>query len=168
MAKKLFFLCSILVAAIFSLQACTYNAQHSVSPPQTYLRVKVCDLRENELEGVRVTVLEQNLVFYTDPIGRTPKILMENRVDETADAAGGNWFCVTLIFEKQGYVPTVLYRCVVTRGAFRDGATVHLLTREQTSSPFVTLVEAPPDAWTEQLLQDLADSARGKSASFPC
>lgn len=129
----------------------TRNTQTYSEVEQSYLRVKVVDLNGNGIHNAKVTVCEQNVSFFTDNNGFSPQIsivTMPNGIDATVT----DWFCVTVLIQKENYVNTVVFNCVLYSNEER-GLTVKVYEKDESSLDFVCYVENPPQSYIEQLFE---------------
>ena len=125
--------------------------------PVTALQVTVKDLLGRAVEGATVTIAESGESFTTDSAGKTPVMtvpFLETPLTKTVD---GGFSFVTVVVTRQGYVDYILYNCLVYRSRTRCGPSITLFTVTQTSSPFVSTVEVPPEDWTKEFLRYIKD-----------
>ena len=125
--------------------------------PVTALQVTVKDLLGRAVEGATVTIAESGESFTTDSAGKTPVMtvpFLETPLTKTVD---GDFSFVTVVVTRQGYVDYILYNCLVYRSRTRSGPSITLFTVTQTSSPFVSTVEVPPEDWTKEFLRYITD-----------
>ena len=159
-----------LAAALLIGSVCIFNFRHAdtVSSETTSVRFRITDLGGNALARAEVVLPEQDLVFYTDNNGYTPKILIPVSLNGLSEKLDTDWFPVTVYARCEGYVPTILFHCILYRSRFRDGPTIRLFTPQETSAPYVAIVETPPDDWTEEFLNGNSEFSKVKdTVSIP-
>lgn len=154
MRKKLSFIIAAVVAislAIANIIVVSNAANLEIPPIITSVRIKVTDTNNTAIKNAKVIILDDDIYFYTDNNGFTPIIdvvFVPNKLD-----ANANWSTISILIIKDGYVPTLLYDCVIYNGRVRNGPTITMLTPSQTQSKIITIVETPPDEWTEKLIE---------------
>lgn len=117
---------------------------------KTYLKVTVVDLDGAPVHNAQVTV--SGNTFNTDNKGLSPAMELDNPTncyDETIT----EWRTVTVVVQKKGYAPAVVFNCVVYEGQTRK-LTVKLYDADGSDLPYVTYVESPPNSYVKQLLTD--------------
>ena len=155
--KRRFRWLPFLVVALCSGGICTFNFQHAhpVGTETTSVRFRVTDLNDHPLFHAEVSLPEHDLTFFTDNNGYTPKISLPVTQSGLSEKLNTDWFPVTVCARRDGFVPTVLFHCILYRSRFRDGPTLRLFSQAETSAPFVAIVETPPDDWTKDFLTHL-------------
>ncbi|MCM1195317.1 MAG: hypothetical protein NC332_05235 [Firmicutes bacterium] len=139
---------SILAAVMAVLSAVEFSSDVVVSADKTYVKVTVVDLDGNPVHNAKVNV--GGTEFYTDNKGMSPSIeiaQMVNCYDENVT----EWFTATVTARKDGYVPAIVFNCVVYSGQTRK-LTVKIYPDDASELPYVAYVESPPDDYVKTLL----------------
>ncbi len=118
---------------------------------QTKLRVQVLDLDGQAVHNAKVTVAETGASFNTDNKGMSPQIEVGELIN-SYDKNISDWFCVTVKIEKDGFVDTVIFNCVLYSGQVRN-LTVKTYKQDDSSLPYVCYVESPPDSYIKGLFE---------------
>ena len=139
---------AILVVVVGVLAAVDANANAAVAVSNTYIKVAVVDLNGAPVHNAKVTVGEVS--FYTDNKGLSPSIELAT-LSNSYDASITEWGTVTVKVEKDGFVPTFVFNCVVYNGQTRK-LTVKTYTKDGSELPYVSYVESPPDDYIKSLL----------------
>ncbi|MCH5159648.1 MAG: hypothetical protein J1F66_02220 [Clostridiales bacterium] len=139
---------AILVVVVSVLAAVDANSNMAVAVANTYIKIAVVDLDGSPVHNAKVTVGEVS--FYTDNKGLSPSIELAT-LSNSYDAAITEWGTVTVVVEKDGYVPTFVFNCVVYNGQTRK-LTVRTYTQDGSELPYVSYVESPPDGYVQELL----------------
>lgn len=140
---------TIILLLILNITAASKAAVISLPIYKTSIRIKVIDTNNKAIKNAKVTILDDNIFFYSDNNGLTPIIEVTfniNRLDNNA-----NWSTISIFITKDGYASTLLYDCIIYKDRMRDGPTITMLTTNQTQSSVVTIVESPPDEWVNNL-----------------
>ena len=143
----LFCACIVLLTTVLLLPWTTYTFSPQESSTNL-LKVSVCDLEGKPLQNATVTVLETGQKFLCDNQGRSP--LFEIETQENHYGRNLDWFLVTLLIEKEGYVNTAIVNCVIYVNQTRQ-LTVKMYQADQSALPFVCLVESPPETFLQSL-----------------
>ena len=136
----------IIVMGVLAAVDATNNVFVSVS--NTYIKIAVVDLDGAPVHNAKVSVGE--LVFYTDNKGYSPSVEL-NTITNSYDSAITDWGTVTVVVEKDGFVPTFVFNCVVYIGQTRK-LTVKAYTKDGSALPYVSYVESPPDDYLKGLI----------------
>ena len=139
---------AILAVVVGVLAAVDANSNMAVAVANTYIKIAVVDLDGSPVHNAKVTVGEVS--FYTDNKGLSPSIELAT-LSNSYDATITDWGTVTVVVEKEGYVPTFVFNCVVYNGQTRK-LTVKTYTQDGSELPYVSYVETPPDGYVQQLL----------------
>lgn len=140
---------AILVVVVGVLAAVDANANAAVAVSNTYIKVAVVDLNGAPVHNAKVTVGEVS--FYTDNKGLSPSIELAT-LTNSYDASISEWGTVTVKVEKDGFVPTFVFNCVVYNGQTRK-LTVKTYAEDSSELPYVCYVESPPDGFVQGLLE---------------
>lgn len=103
----------------------------------------------NVVHNAKIKV--QGQTFYTDNNGLSPSVQLSS-LTNSYDGNITNWYTVNVVVEKEGFVPAVLFNCVVYSGSTRK-LTVRLYASDSSDLPFVSYVESPPDDFVQQLIK---------------
>ena len=139
---------AILVVIVGVLSAVDANNNVAVAVTNTSIRVAVVDLNGAPVHNAKVTVGEAS--FFTDNKGLSPSIELAT-LSNSYDAAITEWGTVTVVVEKDGFVPTFVFNCVVFNGQTRK-LTVKTYAQDGSELPYVSYVETPPDGYVQNLL----------------
>ena len=139
---------AILAVVVGVLAAVDANSNMAVAVANTYIKIAVVDLDGSPVHNAKVTVGEVS--FYTDNKGLSPSIELAT-LSNSYDATITDWGTVTVVVEKEGYVPTFVFNCVVYNGQTRK-LTIKTYTQDGSELPYVSYVETPPDGYVQQLL----------------
>ena len=139
---------AILVSVMGVLVAVDASGDVAVAVTNTFIKVAVVDLDGTPVHNAKVTV--GGLSFYTDNKGLSPSIELAT-ISNSYDSAITEWGTVTVLVEKDGYVPTFVFNCVVYNGQTRK-LTVKTYTQDGSELPYVSYVETPPDDYAQKLL----------------
>ena len=139
---------AILVVVIGALAAVDAANNVSVSVSNTFIKVAVVELDGTPVHNAKVTV--GKVSFYTDNKGLSPSIELAT-ISNSYDSSITEWGTVTVLVEKDGYVPTFVFNCVVYNGQTRK-LTVKTYTQDGSELPYVNYVESPPDDYVQGLL----------------
>lgn len=115
----------------------------------TSVRVTVVDLSDTPVHNAQVSVLGQT--FNTDNYGCSPVIELAN-LENSYDKSIADWFTANVVVKKDGYVPAVVFNCVLYKGQNRK-LTVIIYPADQSELPFVCYVESPPSSYVKQLVE---------------
>lgn len=116
---------------------------------KTYIKVTVVDENGIPVHNAQITVNGQS--FFTDNKGVSPAIELTeltNCYDENIAA----WRTTTVIAQKDGYVPSIVFNCVVYDAQTRK-LTVKIYQKDSSELPCVTYVESPPEDYVKSLLK---------------
>ena len=139
---------AILVVVIGALAAVDASNSVSVSVANTCVKVAVVDLDGAPVHNAKVSVGQG--CFYTDNKGLSPSIELAT-ISNSYDATITEWGTVTVIVQKEGYVPTFVFNCVVYAEQTRK-ITIKIYTLDGSELPYVSYVEAPPNDYAQGLL----------------
>ena len=139
---------AILVVVVGVLAAVDTSRNVAVAVSNTFIKIAVVDLNGSPVHNAKVTVGEAS--FYTDNKGLSPAIELAT-ITNNYDATISEWGTITVIVEKDGFVPTFVFNCVVYNGQTRK-LTVKTYTQDGSELPYVSYVEAPPDDYVQKLL----------------
>lgn len=139
---------AILAVVISVLAAVDAKSDMAVAVSNTYIKIAVVDLDGAPVHNAKVTV--GGVSFYTDNKGLSPSIELTT-LTNCYDSAITEWGTVTVMVEKDGYVPTFVFNCVVYNGQTRK-LTVKTYTQDGSELPYVSYVETPPDGYVQGLL----------------
>lgn len=140
---------SILAMVLVILTAVDKANDITVSATNTSLKVYVVDLNNMPVHNAKVTVNGQS--FYTDNKGLSPAIevlTITNCYDDTIS----EWGTVNVRIEKENFVPTFVFNCVVYCEQTRR-LTVKIYGVDSSDLPYVNYVESPPDSYIKNLLE---------------
>lgn len=136
------FACIMLFCCVlFSFSACKKNDL------TTSVQFCVTDLGGIPIKNAVVTVKEDNIVNLTDEEGNTPQFLVavaHNSINKNED-----WFGVTVTVTAEGYVPMVIFNCIVYESKTRQ--VVVRLFDDDGTLPYAAYVEIP----TEEIIRKL-------------
>ena len=139
----------ILAAVMGTLIAVDASSQTAMAVTNTFVKVAVVDLDGAPVHNAKVTVGEES--FYTDNKGLSPSIELATLYN-SYDAAITEWGTVTVKVEKDGFVPTFVFNCVVYNGQTRK-LTVKTYAQDGSELPYVSYVETPPEDYVKQILE---------------
>lgn len=139
---------SILAMVIVVLSAVDSAYNVSVSATDTYIKIAVVDLTNAPVHNAKVTVGEQS--FLTDNKGLSPSIELA-QFTNSYDSSIAEWGTVTVVIEKDGYVPSFVFNCIVYNGQTRN-LTVKIYDKDASELPYVSYVESPPDDYIQSIL----------------
>ena len=135
-----------IVVGVFS--AIDASSNMAVAVANTYIKIAVVDLEGAPVHNAKVTVGEVG--FYTDNKGLSPSIELATLCN-SYDASITEWGTVTVKVEKDGYVPTFVFNCVVYNEQTRK-LTVKIYAQDASELPYVSYVESPPDGYIQDIL----------------
>ena len=141
---------AILVSVLGVLIAVDASKNVAVAVSNTYIKVAVVDLDGVAVHNAKVTVGEQS--FYTDNKGMSPSIELTTMVN-CYDSSITEWGTVTVLIEREGFVPTFVFNCVVYGGDTRK-LTVKIYAQDGSELPYVSYVESPPGDYIQKLLSE--------------
>ncbi len=154
--KKRFYFVSILILGVLVLANIYSTAQYLLgSPaPTAKVRFKVVDvLTRLPVCGACVCIPEGEIYTYTDDKGNTPLIEVPVIADRSFDNIHKRDFgLITVIIYKENYVDHIMMNITVREKEVRQGITVALFPRQESSPPFVSVVETPDDKWIKELI----------------
>lgn len=139
----------ILSMVMVVLVAVDTASEMTANTVQASIRVTVVDLEGNVVHNAKIKV--QGQTFYTDNNGLSPSVQLSS-LTNSYDGNITNWYTVNVVVEKEGFVPAVLFNCVVYSGSTRK-LTVRLYASDSSDLPFVSYVESPPDDFVQQLIK---------------
>lgn len=116
---------------------------------KTALKVYVLDLEDKGVHNAKVTIKGSGTSFNTDNKGISPAIEVSS-VENYLDPLETEWFCITVLVEKKGYVNTVIVNCVIYTGQTRS-LTVRIYSDDGSGLPVVCYVESPPQDYLQKL-----------------
>ncbi len=122
----------------------------TVAANNTHIKITVVDLNNNPVHNAKVTVSGKS--FYTDNNGYSPSIELQDLLN-SYDADIKEWGTVTVVVEKDGFVPSVVVNCVAYSGQTRK-LTVKMYCIDESELPYVCYVESPPDDYLKTLLNN--------------
>ena len=140
---------AILLVVVGVLAAVDANSDVAVAVTNTYIKIAVVDLDGAPVHNAKVTVGEVS--FYTDNKGLSPSIEITS-LSNSYDVSITEWGTVTVKVEKDGFVPTFVFNCVVYNGQTRK-LTVKTYTQDGSELPYVSYVETPPDDYVKGQLK---------------
>lgn len=141
---------SVLAAIVLVLSVVDVADNVSTSGDDVLLKVTVVDLDGAPVHNAVVSVDGQS--FFTDNKGNSPSILLA-AVTNCYDSSLSEWGTVTVSIQKEGYVPAIIFNCVVYSGNSRK-LTVKIYPDDGSELPYVSYVESPPDDYVRQLLSN--------------
>ena len=141
---------SILAMVIVILSAVDKASDVTVTNTDTYVRVAVVDINDVPVHNAKITIGQQS--FYTDNKGLSPSIEL-TQFTNCYDSRITDWGTVTVVIEREGYTPTLVFNCVVYLGQTRK-LTVKVYPRDASELPYVSYVESPPDDYVKSLIND--------------
>lgn len=115
---------------------------------KTFVKVTVVDESGQPVHNAQVTVNGQS--FFTDNKGLSPNIEAVG-LTNCYDADISQWHTTNVIVKKDGYVPSIVFNCVVYHAETRR-LTVKIYRQDASELPCVTYVESPPDDYVKSLL----------------
>jgi len=141
----------VALAAVLSVLAVVdrNNAEIKTAKTDTFVRVTVVDLDGMPVHKAQVSVCGET--FFTDNKGLSPSIQLtklENNFDNTVT----DWHTVNVVIKKEGYVPTVMFNCVVYDKQTRK-ITVKIYPADASDLPYVCYVESPPDEYVKEAIK---------------
>lgn len=139
---------AILAVVVGVFMAVDASSKAAVAVANTYIKIAVVDLDGLPVHNAKVTVGEVS--FFTDNKGLSPSIELATLCN-SYDAMITEWGTVTVKVEKDGYVPTFVFNCVVYNEQTRK-LTVKIYTQDASELPYVTYVESPPDGYIQGIL----------------
>jgi hypothetical protein len=122
------------------------------SPPQGKLRICVLDgMLDTPVVSAKITVPETGESFYTGENGMTPfiplPVIKDPEYEKLLPSEEGR---LTVIVRAEGYTPYLLLYARIAPGCER---TIDVLLFEDDGTlPVFTVIEAPPAAWSEELV----------------
>lgn len=119
------------------------------SASKTYIKVTAVDLDGNPVHNAQVTV--NGNTFNTDNKGLSPAMELSS-LTNCYDDAIAEWKTVTVVVKRDGYVPALVFNCVVYVGQTRK-LTVKLYPVDGSNLPYVSYVESPPDEYIQGLIK---------------
>jgi hypothetical protein len=154
--KKRFYFISILILGVLTIANIYSTAQYLLgSPaPTAKVRLKVVDvLTRLPVSGACVCIPEGEIYACTDDRGNTPLIEVPVIADHTFDNIyKRNFGLITVIVYKENYVDHIMMNITVRENEVRQGITVALFPRQESSPPFVSIVETPDENWVKELI----------------
>ena len=138
----------ILAAVMGALAVVDVSNNVAVAVTNTYIKVAVVELDGSPVHNAKVTVAGAS--FYTDNKGLSPSIELATLAN-SYDATITDWGTVTVVVEKDGYVPTFVFNCVVYNSQTRK-LTVKIYSQDGSELPYVSYVETPPEDYLRNLL----------------
>ena len=139
---------AILAVVVGVFMAVDASSKAAVAVVNTYIKIAVVDLDGAPVHNAKVTVGEVS--FYTDNKGLSPSIELVTLCN-SYDATITEWGTVTVKVEKDGFVPTFVFNCVVFNEQTRK-LTVKIYPQDASELPYVTYVESPPDGYIQGIL----------------
>ncbi|MCM1289174.1 MAG: hypothetical protein NC132_00740 [Corallococcus sp.] len=141
----------VILAAVLSVLAVTdrNNAEIKTAKTDTCVRLNVTDLDGNPVHNAKVTVCGET--FFTDNKGLSPSIQIldpQNAFDNNVT----DWHTVDVIIKKDGYVPTIMFNCVVYDKQTRK-ISVKIYPLDASDLPYVCYVESPPDDFVKDMIK---------------
>lgn len=140
---------AILAVVVGVLAAVDASSNMAVAVTNTYIKVAVVDLDGVPVHNAKVTV--GGTSFYTDNKGLSPSVELAT-LSNSYDSSITEWGTVTVVVEKEGFVPTFVFGCVVYSGQTRK-LTVKTYPKDTSELPYVSYVESPPDDYIKGLLK---------------
>ena len=125
------------------------NAEVKTAKTDTFVRVTVLDLDGMPVHNAQVTVFGET--FFTDNKGLSPTIQLA-KLENSFDANISQWHTVNIVIKKDGYVPTIMFNCVVYDRQTRK-ITVKIYPTDGSDLPYVCYVESPPDDFVKDLIK---------------
>ena len=141
----------VMLAAILSVLAAVDRSNIGVqtSVADTCVRVTVLDLYGNVVPDAEVKVYDES--FLTDGNGASSSIKIAKLINSYDDSIT-EWYTVNLVIIKDGYVPTVMFNCIVYRGKTRN-ISVKIYPEDASDLPYVSYVESPPDDYVREIIK---------------
>lgn len=141
----------VILAAVLSVLAVVdrNNEQVQTTKSDTYVRLTVMDLDGNPVQNAQVTVCGQT--FFTDNKGLSPSIKI-TELENAFDRNVTDWHTVDVVIKKEGYVPTVMFNCVVYHNQTRK-ISVKIYPADASDLPYVSYVENPPDEYVKEIIK---------------
>lgn len=158
--KKIKFIAFVIVLLALALCYSGCDKEHITNKNITALKIKVVDVGGNPVQKAKITVVENNISFFTDNNGLSPTI--EIQISKTALNVNQNWSTVTIVVSHDSFASTILFNCVVYDNQIRDDLTIRLFKLEQSQLPYAAIVEVPPDEFIRNLLDDKNDTSQKK------
>ena len=141
---------SVLAIVIATLLLVDKGAAKDVAANnKTYIKVTVVDLDGSPIHNAQVTV--GGATFYTDNKGMSPAIEIDS-LTNCYDGEISEWGTVTVIAQKSGYAPAIVFNCVVYAGQTRK-LTIKAYPTDNSDLPYVTYVESPPDSYVKEIIK---------------
>ena len=144
-------ICASILLLAFSV-AFSYDMQSLAKGQSNTLKLRITDTNNQPVHNAKITIKETGKFFFTDENGISPNMqidFLKNVYDENVNS----WFCVTLLIEKQGFVNTVVFNCVVFCNTKRD-FNVKIYQQDESDLPFVCYVESPPKNFINDLFSN--------------
>ena len=116
----------------------------------TLLRVTVLDLDNQPVNNAQITVEGES--YFTDSKGLSSTIQLRS-LNNCYDSNISDWYTVNVRVQGNGYVPAMVFNCVVYNGQTRR-LTVRLYKKDASNLPYVCYVESPPSDYVKSLLGD--------------
>lgn len=139
---------SLLAMVMVVLLAIDKASSVAVAAPKTYVKVTVIDLDGKPVHKAKVSV--GNQTFFTDNKGLSSSIELTD-LTNCYDSAITEWHTATVIVTAEGYVPSIVFNCVLYDGQTRK-LTVKAYPVDSSELSHVSYVESPPDEYVKSLL----------------
>lgn len=141
----------VLLSAVLSVLAVVdrNNAEIKTAQTDTYVRLTVLDLDGIPVHNAQVSVCGET--FFTDNKGLSPSIQV-TKLKNSFDNSVTDWHTVDIVIKKEGYVPTVMFNCVVYDKQMRK-ITVKIYPTDASDLPYVCYVESPPDDFVKNVVK---------------
>lgn len=141
----------VILAAVLSVLAVVdrSNEQVQTVKSDTFVRLTVVDLDGNPVHNAEVTVCGET--FFTDNKGLSPSIKI-TKLENAFDKNVTEWYTVDVVIKKEGYVPTVMFNCVVYDNQTRK-ISVKIYPTDASDLPYVCYVESPPDEFVKDVIK---------------
>lgn len=141
----------VLLSAVLSVLAVVdrNNAEIKTAQTDTYVRLTVLDLDGIPVHNAQVSVCGET--FFTDNKGLSPSIQV-TKLKNSFDNSVTDWHTVDIVIKKEGYVPTVMFNCVVYDKQTRK-ITVKIYPTDASDLPYVCYVESPPDDFVKNVVK---------------
>lgn len=146
--KNVAFSLAILAMVLVVLAIVDSATDVKVGKSDTYLRVTVVDLDGKPVHNAQITVCDEN--FFTDNKGLSPSVQLTSPTNfYNKDIT--EWYTVNVTVKKEGFVPAVVFNCVVYQNQMRK-LTVKIYPKDGSNLPYVCYVESPPSDYVESII----------------
>jgi len=151
-----------LILTVSCIQIALFATQSKMASGQqinfTSLQVRVTNLDNLPLQNATVVIAETKQYAKTDKDGYTQLLNVPFEKAFLDEIADGRFAYVTLVVFCEGYVDTILFNCIIYQDRTRNGPTITMLDKNQTSAPYVALTETPHRQWTDEFLKKIKEN----------